>query len=208
MRKKVLNEYKIRSKSLQSQSHLSLERTLLDRSFYKRVDAIAMFRSKQESRMTAKYEQVMRNGQELKKRNRAREQVAEILNFQRDFFDFHKKKYNQLRKSAVGSRGKYEMRDKAEQNQRDREEQERIKALRENDLTKYYELVDATKNTRIFEIINKTDSYLRELGAKVMIQKGTAEESEDDEFDMNDETDVINRIQQSTKVYYKITHTI
>lgn len=119
--------------------------------------------------MVAKYEQVMRNGQELKKRNRHREQIAEILNFQRDFFDFHKKKYNSLRKNAVASRGKYEMRDKAEQNLRDKEEQERLKALRENDLTKYYELVDATKNTRIFEIINKTDSYLRELGAKVKV---------------------------------------
>ena len=72
--------------------------------------------------MVAKYEQVMRNGQELKKRNRHREQIAEILNFHRDFFEFHKKKYTNLRNNATKAKNKYEMKDKHEQVLRDREE--------------------------------------------------------------------------------------
>lgn len=208
LRDNVLESYRMRNATIMEQSHRALDMNLLDRGFYRRVDTPNAFRNKQEARMIDKYEQQMRNGQELKKKNKHRQGIAEILSFHRDFFEFHKKKYASLRKLTTASRNKFDLKDKHEQHQRDRDEQARLKALREMNLEEYINLVKSSKNERIYEIFRKTDQYLQELGAKVRIQKGEAEASDDEIVESQGYDDVLNRITKSTNVYYKITHTI
>jgi hypothetical protein len=93
MRRRALEEYHIRREAQNDKSHRALETCLLDRDFYKRVQAPQSIRSKQEARIIAKFELAMRNGQELKKKNKHNEFITELMNFHRDFYEFHKKKY-------------------------------------------------------------------------------------------------------------------
>jgi len=93
MRRRALEEYHIRREAQNDKSHRALETCLLDRDFYKRIQAPQSIRSKQEARIIAKFELSMRNGQELKKKNKHNEFITELMNFHRDFYEFHKKKY-------------------------------------------------------------------------------------------------------------------
>eukprot|EP01068_Selenidium_serpulae_P019457 Selendium_serpulae@DN6664_c0_g1_i1.p1 len=54
---------------------------------------------------------------------------------------------------------------------REREQKERMQVLKENDIEKYYELVRATKNTRLQEILSKTESLLKDMGLRVEDQQ-------------------------------------
>lgn len=40
----------------------------------------------------------------------------------------------------------------------------------------YLELVEEEKKTKIKELLSQTNKFLKELGAKVLIQKGTVQE--------------------------------
>ncbi len=48
----------------------------------------------------------------------------------------------------------------------------------------YFKLVELEKNNKIKELLNQTDKFLKELGAKVLIQKGT---SQDEDNEINDQ---------------------
>jgi hypothetical protein len=39
-------------------------------------------------------------------------------------------------------------------------------------MTKYFELVKEAKNNKIQELLGQTNKFLKELGAKVLVQKG------------------------------------
>ena len=93
MRRRALEEYNIRREVQNDRSARALETSLLDKDFYKRMPTAQSIRSKQEARIIAKFELAMRNGQELKKRNKHSEFITELMNFHRDFYEFHKKKY-------------------------------------------------------------------------------------------------------------------
>jgi hypothetical protein len=47
-----------------------------------------------------------------------------------------------------------------------------MKALKEQDFSSYVDLIKETKNTRILELLTATDSYLKQIGAKILVQKG------------------------------------
>lgn len=95
----------------------------------------------------------MRNGQELKKKNRHQEFLIELMNYQRDFVEFHKQKYAILKKQANSIRGHLDWKDRQESVRREKNEKERIKALREHDMDAYIELINTTKNKRLIEIL-------------------------------------------------------
>lgn len=48
----------------------------------------------------------------------------------------------------------------------------RLQALKENDMESYLKLAKDTKNQKIQELLEQTNKYLKELGAKVLEQKG------------------------------------
>jgi len=55
------------------------------------------------------------------------------------------------------------------------QERARIQKLREDDEEGYLELVRQTKNSRLMELLNQTDSYLKELGAIVSTERANDE---------------------------------
>jgi len=56
-------------------------------------------------------------------------------------------------------------------NNKDKQERERIKALKDNDMDAYINLISTQKNSRLMQILEQTDKYLRQLGSKVTLQK-------------------------------------
>lgn len=98
----------------------------------------------------------MRSGQELRKKTRHKEFLNEILYHAKEFQEFHKKKLNQIKKKALIIKSNIDSKEKKEQLARDKEERERIKALKENNFETYLDLVSSQKNSRLFQILEQT----------------------------------------------------
>ena len=113
----------------------------------------------------------MRSGQELRKKTRHREFLNEILFHAKEFSEFHKKKVNQIRKKAILIKTSLESKEKKEQMAKDKEERDRIKALKDNDFDAYINMINTQKNSRLLQILEQTHKYLEQLGAKVSLQK-------------------------------------
>ena len=62
----------------------------------------------------------------------------------------------------------------------DKKAEERLKALKQQDYETYFKLVELEKNNKIKELLGQTDKFLKELGAKVLIQKGNSQEDNDE----------------------------
>lgn len=85
-----------------------------------------------------------------------------------------------------------------------------MKALKANDYEAYIDLVEKTKNTRILELINQTDSFLKLIGAKILVQKGEIKDtSHDEEYPQEpvNEKEKIRNLKNADKIYYNLTHT-
>ena len=54
---------------------------------------------------------------------------------------------------------------------KDKEERDRIKALKDNDFDAYINMINTQKNSRLLQILEQTHNYLEQLGAKVNLQK-------------------------------------
>jgi alpha-acetolactate decarboxylase len=67
--------------------------------------------------------------------------LNEILYHAKEFTEFHKKKQNQIRKKALIIKNSLESKEKKEQMARDKEERDRIKALKDNDFDAYINLI-------------------------------------------------------------------
>ena len=84
----------------------------------------------------------MRSGQELRKKTRHKEFLNEILYHAKEFTEFHKKRQNQIKKKAFIIKSNIDSKEKKEQMARDKEERDRIKALKENDFDAYINLIN------------------------------------------------------------------
>lgn len=80
-----------------------------------------------------------------------------------------------------------------------------MKALKDQDFGVYVDLIRETKNTRILELLTATDKYLKQIGAKILIQKGEAQSQQDEE--LQTEQGDISYLKKSNQVYYNLTHT-
>lgn len=58
----------------------------------------------------------------------------------------------------------------------DKKAEERLIALKKQDMETYFKLVELQKNNKIKELLNQTDKFLKQLGAKVLIQKGSTQD--------------------------------
>ena len=89
----------------------------------------------------------------------------------------------------------------------DRQTKERVKALKEKDFDAYMDLLQKAKNTRILELLKNTDGFLRQIGAKVKIQKGANPDDNSDEIlPVISSENMAANFKQSNKVYYDVTH--
>ena len=205
------------------------ESTLVDRHFYKRPRVYAS-QNKKEGKIIERFEQQMRNGQESRKKARHKEFLNTILTHAKNFTEFHKKKSNKLKKLVFETKAKLNRIEKKEQLAKDKEEKERLKALKEFDFVKYLDLIKKEKNTRLFHILEQTNQYLSRLGAKVKVQKDSntagrnleeekidneeepapvEEEEDEDEYNEDFSKDQIKeKLIKGSEVYYSVTHSI
>ncbi|KAL8272431.1 hypothetical protein Esti_003721 [Eimeria stiedai] len=66
--------------------------------------------------------------------------------------------------------------EQAKQQLREKEQKERMRLLKENDMEAYMQLVKQTKNQRLQELLSATDEFLESLGRRVQVQKQEAQE--------------------------------
>ena len=213
-REEVLQRYlrnKVALQNCKQATHgdFLFERQLVDRDFYKRAKIYSS--SKKEARTLDRFEQQMRSGQELRKKTRHKEFLNEILYHANKFTEFHKKRQNFVKKKCFVVKASLESKEKKEQLARDKQERERIKLLKDNDIEGYINLINTQKNSRLLQILEQTHKYLEQLGAKVVMQKqeslankrrkneeglGQLEREEDEEVKLDEYGNVIERPEQ------------
>ena len=115
-----------------------------------------------------------------------------------------------IKRNVVGGKIYLEMVDRQELFKKEKNDKERLKALKENNIDIYIDLLNNTKNDRLLKILEQTDTFLRQLGAKVLIQKG--EGGDNNDLHLPEEQgaayDIAKSLRSSSKMYYQITHTI
>ena len=52
--------------------------------------------------------------------------------------------------------------------EKEKQEKERLRALKENNEEEYFRLLKSGKNTRLMQLLNQTDSYLQQIGELVL----------------------------------------
>ncbi len=220
-----------------------LERCLVDRQFYMRARMLSI-NDKKGAKTLERYEQQMRSGQEQRKKAQHKDFLQALNIHYRDFWDFHKKKQQTLKKRAGQAKAYLDTLEKKEQHDYDKQERERIRLLKANDLEGYEITVRKEKNSRLSEILDQTQKYLEQIGAKVIKQKREAlllskkkkedeqieankgmpmikggeehiesnneeeEEQPNNEIPQNESDKIRQDLQNSSKTYYLITHTI
>lgn len=79
-------------------------------------------------------------------------------------------------------------------------------------MIEYFRILKEAKNSKINELLGQTNKFLKELGAKVLIQKGNNqddnEEIENKEQDGAVDDDMERNFNCSNNVYYNLTHTV
>ena len=180
------------------------EKNFLDRSYFKREKPA----KKHGARMMDKFELNIKNEQENRRKIRHKEFLTQLFTHHTEFSEYHKRKAKQMKKRCQHARNYIEMSEKREQEKRDKEMKERVKALRANHYDDYLALVQNAKNQRITELLQQTDDFLRQIGAKVKVQKGNQQDDGADQDVKEKEAGLVVNLKNSNKVYYNVTHTI
>ena len=131
---------------------------MVDREFYKRSKTSAT--NKKDARTLDRFEQNMRSGQELRKKTRHKEFLNEILLHSKELTDFHKKKLYMIKRKSLLIKASLESKEKREQYLKEKEERDRIKALKDNDFDAYINMISTQKNSRLLQILEQTNKYM------------------------------------------------
>ena len=140
----------------------------------------------------------------------------------KSFYDSHASKKKKINRSLLTY---HAAKARREEQQRERAEKERLRALRENDEVAYLKLLEQTKNERLSQLLNQTDDYLNQIGAKVKEAKDKGGDQAKQEAveqrtkNLNEMTEEERKAfmvkeeeeakqLESTKTYYTIAHTI
>ena len=180
-----------------------IEKQMLDRKYFKREKPHA----RNESRMNERIEHHLRNEQERRRQVKHKEFLKYAFQHQAEFFEFHKKKVKTAKKRASHARAYLEQLERRKQTLSEQQDKERIRALKTNNMEDYLNKIKEIKNERIIELLKQTDGFLRELGAKVLVQKGENPEEQDEELRFSTKgEDFVMNLKNSNKVYYNLTH--
>ena len=102
----------------------------------------------------------MRSGQEHRRGARRKEFLKEVLDHQKEFIEFHKKRAMKIKRNAFNAKTHLDQKERKKQNAHDKEERDRIKALKDNDMDAYINLINTQKNSRLMQILEQTHKYL------------------------------------------------
>jgi len=192
---------------LRSKPKRTFEKSFLDRKFFTRERPS----KKYEQKMMEKLENSMRHEKDQRKRARHREFLRDLHAHQAAFFEFHKRKQKTIKKRSIGFKAYIEMIEKREKEALDKQTTARVNALKQKDFDAYMDMVQKAKNTRIIELLKQTEGFMRQLGAKVKIQRGEQpQEGVDEDVTGAVEGEGVDdnlafNLKNSTKVYYDLT---
>jgi SWI/SNF-related matrix-associated actin-dependent regulator of chromatin subfamily A protein 2/4 len=65
-----------------------------------------------------------------------------------------------IKRNAFNCKTHLEQKERKKQNAQDKEERDRIKALKDNDMDAYINLINTQKNSRLMQILEQTHKYL------------------------------------------------
>lgn len=142
-------------------------------------------------------------GEERDQRKRQQVWMNALTDHTDRFRRYHRDVVRRGVRAVLKSMGKYHDELSRNVTRAEREaERARIQKLRDDDEEGYLELVRKTKNTRLLELLNQTDTYLRELGAIVKEERAKSGEVEYDQDAGGGAT------QHEKHRYYDIAHAI
>uniref|UniRef100_A0A0G4G8N8 Uncharacterized protein n=1 Tax=Chromera velia CCMP2878 TaxID=1169474 RepID=A0A0G4G8N8_9ALVE len=97
---------------------------------------------------------------------RAATQIGAALAAQRQ------SKLETAKKLAEACKNKWKQRQQKKEDERIRQERERLRLLKDNNMDEYMKLVKQTKNKRLHEFLKQTDDLLSSMGVRIRQQKG------------------------------------
>ncbi|KAL1920244.1 uncharacterized protein VTP21DRAFT_1390 [Calcarisporiella thermophila] len=185
------------------------------------VDQSALRRMKQLSLRETRRIEHLEHQQRIDRKNRERQKhidhLNQIVNHGRDMIlahRTHEAKLSRLGRAVINYHAHVE---KEEDKRKRRMQEERLRALKNDDEEAYLKLIDRTKDTRISQLLEQTDRYLESLSQAVREQQSALV---DDEFSAidgpvgviqkeDDENDIAFELANGKKLdYYSIAHRI
>lgn len=143
-------------------------KTLLDRRSYKRAP---QEKNKKDVKINERFEQQLRNGYDIRKKNKHRDFINEVIQVQKDFTEYFRTRKIQIKKRAALAKAYTENKEKKGMQAKDRLDRDRLRFLRDNKIDEYVDLLKQAKNTRLLDFMGQTSAFLKEIENKVIIQK-------------------------------------
>lgn len=103
----------------------------------------------------------MKSDYEKRKKRKHKEMLEMMRIHKEEFLDFHRKKEKQRKKFVNQARDIYEKRKKKTDDVELKEQKRRITLLKENNIQEYLEQLKKAKNTKINELFNQTNKFLK-----------------------------------------------
>ena len=168
-----------------------LFRMPLDRKFYKKQVQQLVKKEK----LNDKFEQQLRNGYDMRKKEKQRQFLTGMAECHKNFMDIHKEKLIKMKKRVMMCKNSIESLEIKDKKEKDRKERERIQYLKQNNMEEYMKMLSEAKDSRLKEFMNQTDQFIDEIKGKINIQKqtvnGTKESSDDMEIEDKDKKDKV-----------------
>jgi ATP-dependent helicase STH1/SNF2 len=162
-------------------SDMLFQKTLLDRRFYKRQITPM---NKKDQKMNDRFEIQLKNGYDMRKKEKQREYLNQIIQHHKEFTDFHKNKRQNLKKRVQQAKQYLENIEKKDQQEKEKKERERIQLLKQNNIEGYLKLINEAKDARLVEFMNQTDVFLKEIEDKIAVQKDITQHIMQHQHDM------------------------
>lgn len=151
---------------------------------------------------------------EQQRQKKHRDFLAAVVNHQKEFREFHNNTASKLKKVTRSVLNYHIIKERKEQQRRERDEKERLRALKANNEEEYLKLLEKTKNDRLMSLLKQTDEHLSKLGAIIEEERARVEDedrqgkdAEGEEGKEDGEKDVPS-LQEEKKTYYTIAHSI
>lgn len=158
-------------------SNRSFEQKLLDRNYFRREKPP---RNRDSDYRSERNDSFLKNDGDRQRHARHKEIMQNMYVHHCDFFEFHKKNAKMLKKRALLAKSAFDAIIKKREDEENEAQKIRLQALKKNDMESYMKLVKDTKNQKIQELLEQTNKYLKELGAKVLEQKGEKPDENED----------------------------
>ena len=147
--------------------------TLLDRSFFRREKLV-----KGESTSKNEKASQFRTDNDKRKRMMHKECMQHLKLHREEFMEWHRKKLKDRKKLANQVKTHLENRKKEKEEIEEKRRLARLKILKDQNIEAYLDIIEQEKKSKIKELLSQTNKFLKELGARVLVQKGANKEDQ------------------------------